>query len=151
MNSDRARLYLLSLSHVVETLQWGGLLFWVGDKAIGGKMCAIVSLEDLSDGGLGGVISYPAGPERFAELVEMEGIDPARYLARAHWVSAQRWDVFRKSEWETELGAAYALTLGKLPPKTRGVLELSKAELKAAVLAGRKTLAMREAAKRAKS
>ena len=35
MDSERLRAYLLTLPHVVETMQWGAnLVFWVGDKAI---------------------------------------------------------------------------------------------------------------------
>ena len=41
MDSESARAFLLRLPHVEETLQWGNnLVFWVGDKAIGGKMFA---------------------------------------------------------------------------------------------------------------
>ena len=41
MDAERVREYLLQLPHVVETMQWGAnLVFWVGDKAIGGKMFA---------------------------------------------------------------------------------------------------------------
>jgi hypothetical protein len=37
MDVERLREYLLRLPHVVETMQWGAnLVFWVGDKAIGG-------------------------------------------------------------------------------------------------------------------
>jgi predicted DNA-binding protein (MmcQ/YjbR family) len=80
MDAERIRAFLLKLPHVVETRQWGdNLVFWAGDKAIGGKMFALVNL----DGNGKGVISYPAGPERYAELLEVEGFFPAPYLARA--------------------------------------------------------------------
>ena len=47
MDAERAREYLLRLPHVVETMQWGAnLVFWVGDKAIGGKMFAVLNLDD---------------------------------------------------------------------------------------------------------
>ena len=46
MNADLARSFLLTLPHAVETLQWGEtLVFWVGDKAIGGKMFALIALD----------------------------------------------------------------------------------------------------------
>ena len=39
MDAERLRAYLLTLPHVAETMQWGAnLVFWAGDKAIGGKM-----------------------------------------------------------------------------------------------------------------
>jgi predicted DNA-binding protein (MmcQ/YjbR family) len=116
MDADQMRLFLLKLPHVVETLQWGdNLVFWVGDKTIGGKMFALVNL----DGKGRGLISYPAGQAHFAELVEIEGLFPAPYFARIWWVAAERWDVFRRNEWERELRAAYDITLAKLAPRTR--------------------------------
>ena len=130
MNIESARRFLLSLPHVVETRQWGdNLLFWVGDKAIGGKMCAVVDLGG-EGAAMGGHISYPAPRERFAELLEIEGITPAKYLAHHSWVSIHRWDVFRTAEWQDELRAAHALTLAKLPPKAHKILALPKKEQK---------------------
>ncbi|MBS1800458.1 MAG: MmcQ/YjbR family DNA-binding protein [Acidobacteria bacterium] len=121
MDAERLRTMLLKLPHVAETMQWGAnLVFWVGDKAIGGKMFALVDLDDKG----GPVISYAAGPERFAELVEQEGIRPAPYLARAHWVAVERWDVFRAHEWTRELEAAHAIIYAKLPKRTRDVLAM---------------------------
>ena len=47
MDAERLREYVLSLPHVVETMQWGAnLVFWVGDKAIGGKMFALANLDE---------------------------------------------------------------------------------------------------------
>jgi predicted DNA-binding protein (MmcQ/YjbR family) len=124
MDAERMRAMLLKLPHVVETMQWGdNLVLWAGDKAIGGKMFAVV---DLGKGGP--VMSYAAGPERFAELVEREGIIPAPYLARAKWVAVERWDVFRESEWQSELEAAHAIIYAKLPKRTRDVLAMPDAK-----------------------
>ena len=121
MDADQTRAFLLTFPHAVETMQWGdNLVFWVGDKAIGGKMFALVNLD--FDGK--GVISFAAGPARFAELVEIEGLFPAPYMARIWWVAAERWDVFRTKDWQQELRAAYDLTLAKLPAKTRKLLAL---------------------------
>jgi predicted DNA-binding protein (MmcQ/YjbR family) len=142
MNAERVREFLLGLPHVIETAQWGGIVFWLGDKAIGGKMMAMVNLDG---GSL--PIFYPAGQERMAELVELDGIIPAPYMARIFWVAAERWDVFRMSEWESELTAAHALTLAKLPPKTKKVLAMPKSEMRKIVAERRKLLAEREKAK----
>ena len=125
MDAEKLREMLLKLPHVAETMQWGAnLVFWVGDKTIGGKMFALVDL----DGKGGPVISYAAGPERFAELVEQEGIRPAPYLARAYWVAVERWDVFRTSEWMSELEAAHAIVHAKLPKRTRDVLAMANSK-----------------------
>jgi predicted DNA-binding protein (MmcQ/YjbR family) len=143
MNVERMRTMLLAMPHVVETEQWGGLVFWVGDKAIGGKMFAMVPLD-----GVGTPISYPAGQERYGELVESEDIKPAPYLARIWWVSPERWDVFNDRAWERELQAAHALTLEKLPPKVKATLDLPKVELKRIVAERRKVLESKAAAKK---
>ena len=127
MDAERIRTLLLKLPNVVETMQWGAnLVFWVGDKAIGGKMFAVVDL----DGKGGPLMSYAAGPERFAELVEQEGIVPAPYLARAHWVAVERWDIFRPNQWMRELEAAHAIVHAKLPKRTRDVLAMPAKERK---------------------
>ena len=146
MDAERARAFLLTLPHVVETQQWGdNLVFWVGDKAIGGKMFVLI---DLGSGMSKGVVSFSAGPERFSELLELEGMIPAPYMARIHWVAAEHWGVLRNSEWEEALAAAHAITLGKSPPKVRRTLLLPQREQKRLILERRKTLAEREAAKK---
>jgi predicted DNA-binding protein (MmcQ/YjbR family) len=150
MDAERVREFLLGLPHVVETQQWGdNLVFWVGDKAIGGKMFCLLDLE----GGGHGVVSYAAGPERFAELVEQEGLKPAPYMARIFWVAAERWDALRNAEWEGELRAAHGITLAKLPKKLVAVLGMPERERKQVVVARRQVLAAKaeaEAAKKAK-
>jgi predicted DNA-binding protein (MmcQ/YjbR family) len=124
MDAESARAYLLKLPQVVETMQWGAnLVFWVGDKAIGGKMFAIVNLDEDQRA----VLSFAAGPERYNELLETEGVFPAPYLARAHWVAMRHWGAFRTQELEQHLSFARNLILAKLPGKTKAVLALSKA------------------------
>jgi predicted DNA-binding protein (MmcQ/YjbR family) len=138
MDAEHIRAYLLTLPHAVETMQWGAnLVFWVGDKAIGGKMFALVNL----DGDGKAIISYAAGPERYAELLEIEGIIPAPYMARIYWVAVERWNVFRTSEWEKELLAAYSITLNKLPPRTRAALALPASQQKCLIAERKKLLA----------
>ncbi len=124
MTAERARAMLLGLPHVVETMQWGAnLVFWVGDKTIGGKMFVLCDLD-----GHGPVVSFAAGPERYAELLERDGLIPAPYLARAYWVAAERWEALRDLEWEELFAAAHALTLAKLTKRTRAVLQLPAGE-----------------------
>jgi predicted DNA-binding protein (MmcQ/YjbR family) len=119
MDAERLRGFLLSLPDVCETMQWGdNLVYWVGDKKIGGKMFALASLEPDH----GAVLSFAAGPERFAELVEREGCFPAPYLARAHWVAVRQWNTLAASELKELLRAARGLVYEKLPAKTKAVL-----------------------------
>jgi predicted DNA-binding protein (MmcQ/YjbR family) len=134
MNAERLRGYLLTLPHVVETMQWGAnLVFWTGDKAIGGKMFALINLDDPVPHGASparrrvvhhALMMYSAGPARYSELLEIEGVIPAPYMARIHWVAVERWDVFTPAEWQRELRAAYDITLAKLPAKVIAALAL---------------------------
>lgn len=96
------------------------------------------------------MISFSAGAERFSELVEMEGVTPAPYMARIFWVAAERWDVLRNSEWESELRAAHALTLAKLPKGVLAVLAMPERERAKVVAERRKVLAARKTIRYAK-
>ena len=119
MDAESLRAFLLSLPDVCETMQWGdNLVFWVGDKKIGGKMFALCSLTPDR-----GVLSFAAGPERFAELVEVEGVFPAPYLARAHWVAVERWNTLPASELKELLRGARGIVYEKLPKKTKAALD----------------------------
>jgi len=144
MDAERVREYLLRLPHVVETMQWGAnLVFWVGDKAIGGKMFAVLNLDDDHRA----VLSFAAGPERYAELLETEGVFPAPYLARAYWVSIRHWGVLRSSELEEQLKRGYSLIYEKLPRKTRDVLAMPVAAQRKLLKDRKKVLATRSAAR----
>ena len=46
MDNERIREICLGLPHVAETVNWGHVLvYWVGDREIGGKMFAITDLD----------------------------------------------------------------------------------------------------------
>lgn len=112
-------------------------MYWAGDRAIGGKMFAMTDL----DGAGAGVLSFHAGPERFHELLETEGITPAPYMARAFWVTAERWDVLRPRELAEELRRAHALIWEKLPKRTKTLLALPEKERAKAIRERQKALA----------
>ncbi|MFY9747680.1 MAG: MmcQ/YjbR family DNA-binding protein [Acidobacteriaceae bacterium] len=137
MDAETLRAFLLALPDVCETMQWGdNLVYWAGDKAIGGKMFALVSLEPDH----GAVMSFAAGQERFSELVEIEGVFPAPYLARANWVAVERWNTLPAAELKQLLRYARELVYEKLPPKTKAVLAMAPAEKKKLIAARRKLL-----------
>ncbi len=141
MNIDSLRKFLLSLPHVEETMQWGdNLVFWVGDKAIGGKMFALANLSRDSNG----VLSFAAGPERYHELLETDGVFPAPYMARIFWVAIEHYDVFPSAVFQELLRNAHQLTLEKLPERTRDVLAMPAAERKKLIAACRKRQASGE-------
>ena len=135
MDAESLRGFLLALPDVCETMQWGdNLVYWVGDKAIGGKMFALASLEPDH----GAVLSLAAGPERFAELVEVEGVFPAPYLARAHWVAVEHWNTLPASELKELLRSARGLVYEKLPARTKAALALPAREKKKLIAAKKK-------------
>lgn len=141
MDAESTRTFLLSLPFVVETLQWGNnLVFWVGDKVIGGKMFALIDL----DGDGRAVMSFAAGLEGAAELLEVDGIIPAPYLARAHWVAMERWSALRKSELEARLRASREIVEAKLPKRTRAVLAMPVGERRKVIAARKRELAKQD-------
>lgn len=138
MNAELLRAFLLRLPYVEETMQWGdNLVFWVGDKAIGGKMFALANLSPDSRG----VLSFAVGPGRYAELLEIEGIFPAPYFARIHWVAIERYDAFTSNELKDHLSNAHTLTYNKLPKRVKDVLALPAADRKKLIAERRKARA----------
>jgi len=125
MDNERIREICLALPYVVETLNWGHhLVYWTGDREIGGKMFAMTDLDGTGTG----VLWFHCGKERFPELVERDGIIGSPYLARAGWVTVERWDVLRPREYEDELRCAHALVFEKLPKRTKALLGLPEKE-----------------------
>src|ERR1700691_4949218 len=138
MDAETLRAYLLTLPDVAETMQWGdNLVYWVGDKAIGGKMFALASLEPDH----GAVLSFAAGPERFAELVEIDGLFPAPYFARAHWVAVEQWNTLPAPELKELLRAARGLIYEKMPARTKAILAMTAGEKKKLIAAKKKATA----------
>lgn len=141
MNVDSLRKFLLSLPNVEETMQWGdNLVFWVGDKSIGGKMFALTNLDRDSKG----VLSFAAGRQQYHELLEIEGVFPAPYLARIFWVAIERYDVIPSSDLQQLLRNAHQLTFAKLPKRTRDVLAMLAPERKKLIAQRKKLLASRK-------
>jgi len=68
-------------------------------------------------------------------------------MARIFWVAAERWNVLRNAEWESELRAAHEITLAKMPKRTRDVLMLPERARTKLIAERRKVLAERAAVK----
>ena len=125
MDNERIREICMALPHVTETLNWGHhLVYFVGDKEIGGKMFAMTDLDGTGTG----VLWFHCGAERFHELLEIQGIIASPYLARVHWVTVDRWDILRPRQIEDELRRAHALIYEKLPARTKKVLAMPEKE-----------------------
>jgi predicted DNA-binding protein (MmcQ/YjbR family) len=119
MDNERIRSFCLGLPDVVEALKWKHYLaFWIGDRALGGKMFAMTDL----DGARTGVFSFHCGAERFYELLEIEGICPAPYMFNHAWVALERWGALRPREIEEEASRAHVLIYEKLSRSTKALL-----------------------------
>jgi predicted DNA-binding protein (MmcQ/YjbR family) len=114
MTRDAIRAFCLKLPHATEHVQWGDDLVF----KVAAKMFAVMNLEDK-----GNCLAFKCSPEEFAALIEMEGIVPAPYLARAHWVSLERFDALPAAELKKRLHDSYELVVAKLPMKARMALK----------------------------
>lgn len=137
MNIELTREHCMSLPHATENVQWGADLCF----KIGGKMFAVMCLEPSTN-----VLSFKCTPESFVELQEIEGIVPAPYMARAQWVSLQRWDALRDDELRELLRTAYELIFAKLKKKQQEELRAGKSV--AASPRGKKAAAKKVAGKK---
>lgn len=113
MNLEEFRAFCLSFPGATEDVKWGDDLTF----CIGGKMFAVTGLETSAQG-----ISFKCTPEKFAELVEREGIRPAHYVARYHWVTVEKTDALKTDELKELIGKSYEMVRDKLPKKLRNDL-----------------------------
>jgi predicted DNA-binding protein (MmcQ/YjbR family) len=109
------RQFCLSLPHTTEKVRWEhNLLFCIGEK-----MFCVANLEP----GMGpSKIAFKCTPEIFAELVEMEGMIAAPYMARNHWVSVTDMEPFRQMDLKEHIRNSYQLVRGKLPKRLQSKL-----------------------------
>ena len=114
MDIEQVRSHCLSFPHVTEVVLWGNDLVF----KISGKMFAVIGLDPALDH----CLSFKCTPEKFAELVEQDGIVPAPYVARYHWVALERFNALSEKELKALLRNAYDLVLAKLPQKLKAQL-----------------------------
>lgn len=115
MDIEAIRNYCLSMPATTEKIQWGADLVF----KVGGKMYAAVVLDDR----MLGQLSFKSTPEGFAELIERQGVKPAAYAARYHWVTVLTPHAIRDEEIRTLLRAAYEIVRAALPKKTQREIE----------------------------
>jgi len=113
MNVEELRSFCLSLPHATEDVKWGNDLTF----CIGKKMFAVTGLETAVQS-----ISFKCTPEKFGELVEIEGIIPAHYVARYHWVTVENLDALPTAELKDLIKISYELVWEKLPKGLRNQL-----------------------------
>jgi predicted DNA-binding protein (MmcQ/YjbR family) len=116
MNIETIRRTCLSLPHVEEDVKWGHDLCFL----IGRKMFCVLNLEPQR--GDRSRVAFKVTPEEFAELTEREGVIPAPYMARNHWVSLEDYSTLPGRELEARLARSYELVKATLPKKLQAVL-----------------------------
>jgi predicted DNA-binding protein (MmcQ/YjbR family) len=115
MNIEAIRKYCLSFPSATEGIKWENDLVFM----IASKMFAVVALAPSENGRL----SFKCTPEEFALMIEREGIVPAPYMARNHWVSVTDGKALSQAEWKRLLRDSYDMVRAKLPKKLQASLK----------------------------
>jgi predicted DNA-binding protein (MmcQ/YjbR family) len=91
------------------------------DVKWGNDLCYLVRDKLYCVTGLSGTfsVSLKTTPEDFAELIERDGIQPAPYTARYHWVMVSKTSALSPAEWQHYVKQSYQLVLAKLPAKLK--------------------------------
>ena len=110
MNLDSIRNYCLKFPGATEDIQWGNDLLF----RIGGKIFAGVDLASPDSS-----LSLKCTPEEFAALIELDGVSPARYTGRYHWITLERSTALSDAETKRLIKESYEMVLAKLPKKVR--------------------------------
>src|SRR3954471_10709534 len=116
MNLEAIRKYCKTLPGVEEDVKWGHDLCFL----VGRKMFCVLNLEPAR--GDKSMVAFKATPEEFAELVEREGVIPAPYMARNHWVSLDEYSAIPWRELQERIAASYELVKATLPKKLQASL-----------------------------
>jgi predicted DNA-binding protein (MmcQ/YjbR family) len=103
--------FILSLPGATLSLLWGDARVF----KVGGKMFAVLSPRHERPARL----SFKAAEDSFHILTSANGIVPAPYLARSHWVRLQRLDALEPAELRAYLARAHALISAGLPKQAR--------------------------------
>jgi predicted DNA-binding protein (MmcQ/YjbR family) len=110
VNVDSLRRFCLSFPETAENLQWGETLCF----KVRGKLFVLLSLDAVPP-----TLCCKASPERFAELLECEGIVPAPYVGRYKWVLLERLDALPAGELEDLIRQSYEMVAAKAPKRRK--------------------------------
>jgi predicted DNA-binding protein (MmcQ/YjbR family) len=105
-----------ALPAATEDVKWGADLVF----SVGGKMFCVF----LIDGGRTTTCSFKVDPERFLELTGLDGVVPAPYLARAHWVQLRAGHALASAELDALIRRSHALVAARLTRKLQRELGL---------------------------
>ena len=105
MTFEVLREFCLSLPEATEDVQWGEELLF----RIRRKIFAMYSLNPAAEFRL----SFKTTPEGCAELLERDGIEPAPYVGRYHWVALRKLNVLSGPELRVRVRQSYELVAAK--------------------------------------
>jgi predicted DNA-binding protein (MmcQ/YjbR family) len=108
---DRIRKFCLSLPNSTENMQWGEDLCF----KVAGKLFTVVDLSK----GQRPPVCFKCTPEKFLELLEIEGIAPAPYVGRYKWVILEHADILPKADLEDLIRQSYEMVVAKAPKKKK--------------------------------
>lgn len=112
LNEEQVAAFCLSLPGAREDYKWGGVRVF---SVAGNKMFAVM---DLAGAGL----SFKVDKDLFVGYVDMPGVRPAPYLARAHWISVAWPYALGRETLEDLLTRSHQLVVSKLPKALRAGL-----------------------------
>ena len=111
---ERLMSHCRSLSGTTEDVKWGDNLVF----SVAKKMYAVFDVNDPDR------LSFKVDPVTFEALTQQDGVEPAPYLARHHWILVQGPDALPQDVLMDLLTGSHALVASKLPKKTQRELGL---------------------------
>jgi predicted DNA-binding protein (MmcQ/YjbR family) len=99
-----------ALPAATEDVKWENNLVF----SVGAKMFAVLSLDGE---GAWPDLGFKCAPERFEALLERKGLTPAKYLARAQWVTVGEDHDLTDGELKELLAEAHQTVFAKLPKR----------------------------------
>ena len=110
MNLESLRKFCLSMPGATEDVKWGADLCF----SVGQKMFCVTGADSNAAS-----ISFKTTPDRFADLTERPGIEPAAYVGRYGWVHVSAEATIGDNELKDLIAKSYQLVFDKLPSKIK--------------------------------
>jgi predicted DNA-binding protein (MmcQ/YjbR family) len=113
--TDALVAFCRTLPAATEDVKWENDLVF----SVGGKMFTVMSLPDCDR------LSFKVDPAVFDTMTGHNGIVPAPYMARHHWVMVTDRKKIPRSSLEEMIAESHRLVAAKLPRKTQKGLGLT--------------------------
>jgi predicted DNA-binding protein (MmcQ/YjbR family) len=114
MNFESLRKYCATLPGATRDIKWGADEVY----SVGAKMFSVFGTEKGKPANVG----FKCEPNRFLELTDQDGIVPAPYLARAHWVLVQDAKALSDSVARELVRESHALIFAKLTKQQQAAI-----------------------------